>query len=236
LRWALDGYDARLRFVDDQIKRLYEYLEGRGVNSNALWIIVSDHGEGLGNHNYDGHGKFVYEEQLRIPFIMYRTGSQVVPAVVDADVQTLDILPTVAEVLGVSLSKRAPFASGSSLAPFFNDLEFALPGPRFFLAQRRPRDSANHRQSWEGGDLYAFQDGRYKIIHHTDGDDELYDLDQDPFELENLNAANGTYSGAYFKNLRQELDALLKNRQRAVVEQEALEPETLEELKALGYL
>ena len=234
IKWALDGYDARLSFVDDQIKRLYEYLSNKGLNSEALWVITSDHGEGLGNHGYEGHGRYVYEEQLRVPLVIHKTDKSMGPRVVRSDVQTIDIFPTVAELMGVSLESKSIALHGDSLVRFLLSSDSTFDKSRRFVAQRRPRDSLNKRPSWEKGTLYSFQDGKFKLIYHTEGEDEFYNLHEDPFEIDNLNQEQKAKEE--IDSLRTGIETLLKNRTLSEDEGEALPTETLEELKALGYL
>ena len=66
--FIMDRYDAEVRFVDEQLRRLYDGLASHGLSDGTLWIVTADHGEGLGNHRWMGHGQ-AYEESLRVPLI-----------------------------------------------------------------------------------------------------------------------------------------------------------------------
>ena len=73
---TFNQYDAQLRLVDDELRRLYSLMDESGHNRRTLWIITSDHGEGLGNHGHMGHGKYIYQEQLRVPLILRLPGAK----------------------------------------------------------------------------------------------------------------------------------------------------------------
>lgn len=64
-------YDAEIRYVDEELKHFFSFIDHKGLNKNALWIITSDHGEGLGQHKWYIHGKLLYQEQIHVPLIFY---------------------------------------------------------------------------------------------------------------------------------------------------------------------
>ena len=64
-------YDAEIRFVDAEIGRLFEAVQAESAPS-TLWIVTSDHGQGLANHRWFGHHRFIYNEQLRVPLLFFR--------------------------------------------------------------------------------------------------------------------------------------------------------------------
>jgi arylsulfatase A-like enzyme len=177
-----DTYDAGIRFADRQVARLFDRVDA--LRPETLWIVTADHGEGLGNHDYDEHGRFLYNEQLHVPLIV--VGPGIAPGTPRRLVRLVDILPTLAQWAGFAERAAAIPAEGYSLL----DPRPALGAlaPRFAFAERRPKDRARNRQSWEEGEVRSLQTARYKLIDHSQGDDELYDLERDPFELENLSA------------------------------------------------
>jgi choline-sulfatase len=89
-------YDAQVAYMDDQIAKLVEAQQGRPT----LFVVVGDHGEGLGDHGELMHGLYVYESTQRVPFIVSGPG---IPAgeVVDAPVSLVDVMPTVLTTLGI---------------------------------------------------------------------------------------------------------------------------------------
>ncbi|RLE99139.1 MAG: hypothetical protein DRJ57_02755 [Thermoprotei archaeon] len=124
-------YDGCTATVDDRIGKLYSYLRERGLADDTLIIITSDHGDVQGEHEpHVEHHLCAYEELVRVPLIMRY------PAVIPRNVrikwlsQTLDILPTILDLLGVREKEFWSSLQGYSLMPsLINDTpvrEFAL--------------------------------------------------------------------------------------------------------------
>lgn len=99
------AYDAEIAFVDEQMQRLLNALDRADRRKRTLVVVVADHGEGLGDHGEDEHGGFVYDETVRVAWLIscpslfdraYRVDDRVVGMI--------DVAPTVLEILGVKLS------------------------------------------------------------------------------------------------------------------------------------
>ena len=69
-----DPYLAAIQYEDSQIARLLGYLEARGLLKSTLIVVAGDHGESLGDHGEESHGIFLYQEALRVPFIVRGPG------------------------------------------------------------------------------------------------------------------------------------------------------------------
>ena len=185
VQWV-DNYDAQLRRVDDGLAKLAKVVDGQSFEGRTLWVVTADHGEGLGSHGYYGHGAHLYEEQLHVPLIVYVSDGFIQPAVVETLVRHIDIFPTLVELAGVSKS-RAPAHEGQSFAALL------LRGrddttPRIAFAERRPADEFRIRDGWIDEDVYAIRTQRAKLIWHSHGPEEFFDLEQDPLELAGLHA------------------------------------------------
>jgi len=233
--FIMDRYDAEVRFVDEQLRRLYEGLASRGLSDGTLWIVTADHGEGLGSHRWMGHG-LAWEESLRVPLIFHAPDGRLAPRRIGSIVELVDLLPTALELLEVAVAADAPF-SGRSLAPL---LRGESPREhRAALGQRGaiPRgDQVRRLPQEDPGDLdgqqFALTEARWKLLHHTAGPDRLYDLASDPYESRDL-LAEGEAPEA--TRLRSALDERLDGLRRAVPLAPEVSPETFEELRALGY-
>jgi arylsulfatase A-like enzyme len=223
-----DVYDAGIRFADRQVGRLYRRVAE--TDPGARWIVTADHGEGLGNHGYDDHGRYLYEEQIRVPLIV--AGVAGPPRRIARMVRLVDVYPTVAAWLGRAGDGGA--ADGAQGYPLFAEPAAAGPlAPRLAFAERRPKDRAPHRRSWEEGEVVALRGPDFKYIHHSLGEDELYDLAADPLELDNRIGEAPERAAA----LRDALRRYLERAGRAgAAEQVEHEAEHDAELKALGYL
>lgn len=224
-----DLYDAGIRFADRQVGRLYERVQA--IDPATRWIVTSDHGEGLGNHDYDDHGRYLYDEQIRVPLIV--AGVEGPPRRVERMVRLVDIVPTVLAWLegdGNGGGEIGPQVEGY---PLFGEPagSGALP-PRLAFAERRPKDRAPHRRRWEDGEVYALRGRDFKYIYSSQGADEYYDLEADPLELDNRLAGSPERAEALRAALRRYLDGTALGPRRNTdqpTEHDA-------ELRALGYL
>ena len=220
-------YDAEIRFADRQLARLHQGMEAAGQNAGTLWIVTADHGEALGSHGLDGHGEHLYAGELRVPLIFWAHGRTASGRVSEL-VRHVDLLPTLAQLYGWDL-KRAPFTlPGRSLAPWLENPARKLPHASAF-AQRRPPD-----RDWEPGDIFTLFDRDWKYIVHTQGQDEFFDLRNDPLELTNLAASAAPLKNQLAQAARDMFARL--SREGMNVRSAPVDPAQHEELRALGYV
>lgn len=231
---AINNYDGRIRYVDDQVKRLYSILEENGINKNSLWIITSDHGEGLGNHNYRGHGQFIYQEQLRVPLIMKFNPERNPGKVVNGLVRSVDIFPTIADLLDFRLPEEEAGMQGVSHAAVVSGNQADVTDGLLAFSQRRPKTIDHLRKDWEEGDIYAMQDMNAKYIHHTQGGDQFFDLSADSHEMNNLSGKDDQRESM----LKDKMTQLMRSAKQyeASPKNKKMNAKEREELKALGYL
>ena len=99
----IDSYDGEIRYVDDQLARVFSYLRAQGILDSTIVILTSDHGESFGEHNLWGHHSSLYNEQIHVPLILRYPlelkGPQRIAPPVDASVR---IMPTVLEMVGIT--------------------------------------------------------------------------------------------------------------------------------------
>ncbi len=91
-------YDSEIGYVDKHIGELLDRFDEHGLTNDTLVVLVSDHGEGLGEHGFVGHGRWLTESVVRIPWIMKLPGTIAPGAVVEHNVSTLDIAPTILDL------------------------------------------------------------------------------------------------------------------------------------------
>jgi len=220
------AYDAEIRFADRELARLYDGMSQSGRNDDSLWIVTADHGEGLGNHSYAGHGQLLYEEVLQVPLLVYAKGLK--SRRVATLVRHVDILPTILERAGLASATTGYTVPGRSLLPLIAGA--SLPDAPAF-AQRRP--AGPKMPAWEPGEVFSLRLGAWKYVVHTLGKDEFFDLRQDPFELHSLETPSpqrdrlGSLARATF------VAAAREGRGLAPTE---VDSDRSEELKALGYV
>jgi arylsulfatase A-like enzyme len=180
-----DRYDSEVAHADRWIGVLLDDLQARGLLDNSLVIILSDHGEGLGEHFFFGHGRRLYQNILHIPLIL--AGPNLPPGKqIKAPVQMLDIAPTVLAYLG--LPKGAGMQGRNLMAAIEKD-QLPQPEPIFFetYGVAVPVPSLKKLEGGTGPVAVGMRLGSFKITysfrHRTW---EFYNLDQDPQEQHNL--------------------------------------------------
>jgi arylsulfatase A-like enzyme len=222
-------YDAEIMYVDDQIKRLYETMGELGHNARTLWIITSDHGQGLANHGHFGHHEQIYNVHLHVPLIFHLSGNVLAGGEIeDQIVEQVDIPPTVLGLLGLEMEGQLEPMQGKSLLPML----IGEPGYRhkpYAFAERRK--SLEEKPSREPGERYALQSLRSKYLWFTEGPDEFYDLVRDPYETENLIDAVLDEKDELKSILEAMVETLRTDRDANVVDEQ-----TLRRLRALGYI
>ncbi len=227
-----DNYDAEILFVDLEIKRLFNYMEKENLNSNTLWVITADHGEGMGNHGYKSHGKYIYTEQVHVPLIFYFSDGAYADMNVSNLVRHVDLLPTLSDLFGFDVKKRSKFIQGVSLLPLMQKNQKSVAAEYAFY-QRRPKDK-KARKHWEPGEIFGLQDLNFKYIHHSHGKDEFYDLRDDPFESINLIDFPSEDKERLMKILGIKYNIL--SAQSLEGGDSKIDKKFLEELRALGYI
>jgi arylsulfatase A-like enzyme len=241
-------YDGGVRAADAWIGRFLQALKREGLYDRSLIVVTSDHGEQLGEKPgeeggnerdgrfYNAHGHTLYDEMLRVPLIVKLPGQHRAGTRIRQLSRTIDVMPTILDVLGIEVDVRK--LQGASLRLLWEGRE------------RSEREALSESLSTprEGKSL---QRGRYKYILSVDADTvaergrsfiperpaaaELYDLTADPEERHNLLAAPAADRLRQARLLEAELRRRVDER-RGRTERTQLAPETLEGLKALGYV
>jgi arylsulfatase A-like enzyme/cytochrome c-type biogenesis protein CcmH/NrfG len=100
-----DSYDGEVRYADAIFGRFVAHLKSRGLYDDALIVLVSDHGEGLGEHGEDDHGVFVYRESIQVPLLVKLPRSARAGESVRSLASLVDVVPTVLAQLGGESAK-----------------------------------------------------------------------------------------------------------------------------------
>ena len=172
IRYISEQYDGEIRSVDTEIQKLFDLIGELGLYRNTLIILLSDHGEEFKEHGQIGHQRSVYHELMHIPLIIRLPGSSPPAGRITSRVESIDIMPTVLDFLGLVVD--APL-QGKSLTGLLSEKEAAGGKETSFgelneLAVKRT--------------LYS---GNYQYIYNVDEEtEELYDLKRDLREEENL--------------------------------------------------
>ena len=178
---ARDAYDDCLAYLDEQLGRLLDELERRGVLANTLVIVTSDHGEHLGEHQLFGHGRSLYRPVVHVPLVIVAPSGVPAGRSVREPVSLRDLPATVADLLG--LGAPSPFP-GRSLArlweagPARSPAAEARSSPRSTAPAEGPRQPLARPRP--AGPMKSLVAEEKVYIRNGDGREELYDLDTDP--------------------------------------------------------
>jgi arylsulfatase A-like enzyme len=224
----IDAYDSMILFADRQVMRLYQAIEDLNLPGATLWVITSDHGEGLASHQVAGHGGRIYQEQLRVPLLIHATDGSIKRARIPKLVQLVDIFPTLAEAVDARVHGLDALLHGASLWPLLDGTDGWIDRPAF--TERKPLERPIEGQP-EG--MYALQTDRHKYILHVPGQDEFYDLRKDPRELVNLIEQPSRERDALERLLSERIE-IFRSGQRAPAGE--IPEEWMEELRDLGYV
>jgi arylsulfatase A-like enzyme/Tfp pilus assembly protein PilF len=216
-------YRGAIAFTDAQVGRVLAYLTDRGLADRTIVIVAGDHGEGLGEHGEETHGFFVYESSMHVPLIVRAPFAATQGRRVTQPVRTVDIMPTVLDLLQIP----APEAlAGVSLTPLMAGDSAEMPLDGYGEAMY-----PLHHYGWS--ELTAMRSDRYKLIDAPRP--ELYDLAQDPRELTNIFEARRSVGDAMLRTLRDKKKAMAQTAPAAPKNQD-VDPETRARLAALGYV
>jgi arylsulfatase A-like enzyme len=228
-----DRYDTEVAAVDRSVGELVEGLEARVPKDRMIVVIAADHGESLGEHDYWGHGRNLYEPNLRIPLGL-RWSGRVAPLVIDRQATILDIPPTVLDLLGLAIPDGFAGASWGAAA-----LGGEPPAERTLCYQAHKgavhgEHDADRKRSKGLLSVGVVHGERKEILEVKSSTRETFDLDTDPSERAGAaSLADGNASTELLACLGEvseglgALDRLAANR---------LDDETVEQLKALGYI
>jgi len=177
-RYIGDLYDAELAWADENVARLLAFLEETDRLDDTLIVVTSDHGEELNDHGGYGHGHSLYQEQLRIPLILYQKGVFEGGLVVEEPVLAVDIAPTLARTAGAPIPEEWVGVPLDAVGPRGRRPLFI---PYFTKPDRRPST--------------AYREGALKVIHYP-GSEEAFDAERDT-QLFDLTADGGERSNLW---------------------------------------
>ena len=227
---TIDQYDLSIANLDDSLGQLFAFLKSENLFDDALIIVLSDHGEYLGEHALLGHAKDVYEGAMRIPLLVKAPG-QVEAQERDELISLVHLPYMILELSGLEGRVEGdPFPYRWPAENIEGQMRYSL-----WVDIREPWGARFDRVR---GALY---EGRHKFIHSSDGQHELYDLEADPDEAENLLLASPRLAATWARRFA----AIAENERRSPPEADPaaypeidheLSEEDREKLRAMGYI
>lgn len=218
-QFAKDPYAGEVAYTDSQVGRLLELLAQSGLQEKTLVVLLSDHGESLGEHGEETHGVFLYDSTMHVPLMVagpaIRKGG-----IVEQQVQSVDVVPTILDYLGLAPS---PSASGASLKPALAEGK-RVRSPYAYMETLYPKT----HMGWS--ELRALRTDDWKLVLAPRP--ELYRPLVDPTEKDNV-----------LNRYPVEADRLQKKIWEIAgppsswkIETQPVDPETWQKLKSLGYV
>ena len=211
-------YDGEIAYADEIVGRLVRYLKTHQLYDQSTIILVSDHGEGLGDHGESEHGLFVYSETVRVPLIIKPAAGDGAGRRVSDVVQHVDLVPTILDLAKAPVPGNLRGRSLKSLLDGSGRMQ-----PRTVYAESL---FGHYQFGWSG--LASVTDGHYHFIKSAAA--ELYDLEKDPAERRNI----AEDSPEVAATLRGALEELLAGTSIPVARD--VSPADRERFEALGYV
>jgi len=230
LERTADQYDLSIANLDESLGQLFAFLKEQDLFEDALIIVVSDHGEYLGEHHLLGHAKDVYEGAMRVPMIV-KAPRQVDPKERDGLISLVHLPHMILELAGLEERVEGdPFPYRWPEDVIEGQMRYSL-----WVDLRKPWGARFDRVR------AALYDGRHKFIHSSDGRHELYDLEADPDEAENLLVGSPSLADTWAGRFA----AIAENERRRPPEPKPdaypevdheLSEEDREKLRVMGYI
>jgi choline-sulfatase len=189
IRRARQGYFANISYIDDKVGELLETLRATRMLDDTIILFTSDHGDMLGERGLWFKMNF-FEGSARVPLTI--CGKGIEPRLVNEPVSTLDVNPTLADLAGIDIGEIMPWTDGTSLVP---------------LMQGAKREAPVHIEYTAEGSqapLVCIREGDWKFIHCEIDPPMLFNLKDDPQEMNNLAAdpANTALVATWMERVR----------------------------------
>ncbi|MEO1366164.1 MAG: sulfatase-like hydrolase/transferase, partial [Acidobacteriota bacterium] len=190
-------YDSGIAYVDAVLGELFAKLRRLGLDENTLVIVTSDHGEALGEGDRGGHN-YLYDWNLMVPLIIAFPDGTGAGTRVEQQVRSIDVMPTVLDVLGLRTERPIDGVSLRALAA--DGVSDAVPPEAWSYAS-----SANVGLSLRSRNQVKYIFSNTAFSGYL-GDEQLYDLRRDPDELDDRSTADPEATARLRSRVRRAID------------------------------
>jgi arylsulfatase A-like enzyme len=245
-------YEAEINIVDRAIGNLFAILQQNGLLDQTAVVVVSDHGENLGDHGHFDHVFSIHNTLLRVPLIVALPGGARGGTVRRDTAQLIDLFPTILSMCGISYQGRMDgrdlFAEGAESVDVFAMAEYYY--PRQVLSVFDPEELVASEEKFRPfmKRHRAIQNGELKLVWGSDGSRELYRIGDDPGETRDLLRERPDHPAA--DEMIARLELMVKSHQGEDplppapppgwmvpgFEDRIKDPELLKKLRSLGYV
>jgi tetratricopeptide (TPR) repeat protein len=206
--------------MDFYIGKIVEKLKEQNLLGTTLIVLAGDHGEAFGEKQEEGHGVFIYDSTMRVPLIFFAENNLPPGKLIEARVRLVDIMPSVLDMLNMPVPADI---QGISLLPY--------------IEGKKKQDLSSYiesyypRENYGWSELVGLIDGDWKYIKAPQ--QELYNLDQDPQEENNLFQEERQV----IQEKRDKLEEIIQNSASSLIAgKRDLTDEEKEKLRSLGYV
>lgn len=184
----IDAYDGGIYYTDQQIQNLLDELDRRGVLENTIVVITSDHGELFGEHGLWEHHNSLYRPVIYVPLIIWHPESVPQGVRIPTAVSNVSLPVTLMDMLGYADQTEFP---GPSLVDLWTGSGSAAQWPDP-IAEMAESSWVNPNHLSINGDMTSVISNDWQYIEHEFNGVELYNLNGDPDQLNNLADENST--------------------------------------------
>src|SRR4051794_4798143 len=210
-------YDGEIAYADEIVGRLFDRLRAMDLYDRAAIVLLSDHGEGLGDHGEQEHGLFLYQETTHVPLIVKLPGHHDA-ARVAAPVQHIDGAPAILDFIRAAEDAAL---DGRPVQPL-------VEGSGTLAETGIYAEALYSRYHFGWSELYSLTDSRYRLIRAPR--DELFDLERDPAESTSIAGDRPQVHQA----MRGAIQTLIAG--SAIAAPAAVSDDDRQRLSALGYV
>lgn len=212
-------YYGEIAYVDNCLGKFMNFLKTSGKLNNTLIVLTSDHGEAFGEHGEINHGTFVYDTTLKVPLILWAKNSRLRNKIIESPSSLVDIMPTILDYLSFQIPLKC---QGTSL--------LALIKGENLTTQATYIETYAPYLDYKWSPLISWRQYPYKYIKAPK--EELFRLDKDPNELNNL-IKNLPWTAS---RMRSSLEAFLASQKSLSQELSLLKSDNAQSLRSLGYI
>jgi len=227
--FLLSQYDGEISYVDEELEKLFSKMKESGIYDKSLIIITSDHGQYFGEHGLGGHPAYLYQNGIHVPLIVkFPAGRKQAAQIPEGSVSLVHLFHSILNYVGIthdSGRKEVDLFSGES-------------GP--VIAEAHFREERSETEISRGGS-YCLIENNLKVIVSLDGNEEAYNIREDPGELNNLAEIRIPETDSHsLMRMKSHLTRIVKE-----INAPALQPAKLsaeaeasikEKVRALGYI
>ena len=222
--YLVGNYDSEIVSLDENINLLFNILRERGLFDNSLIVLLSDHGESFGEHNLMLHGLALYEDNLRVPLMIKYPLEDKRKSIIDYPVSLTGLMPTILNYLEIPVPESV---QGTSLEDKETQIIISQNYPDVAWKKVPGFQRFNHRL------ISSVVDG-YKYIKVSNGRDMLFNLKEDPAEVQNIIDIEVDLASSLNAQLLERIISLELAGDSG--EKVLMDESVIENLKSLGYM